>query len=287
MKQRGLGTGLSALFGEAALDNNDFEYLPLIRVEPRPGQPRSVFEQEKIDELAESIREHGILSPLTVRRIENDLYQIIAGERRWRAARLAGLTSVPVRIVEADDKKAYELALVENLQREDLNPLEEARGYRVLMEEFDMTQEEVAQKVSKSRPTVANAMRLLGLPSEILEFIQNGSLTAGSARALIAIKNPAQMQSAAQKIIRDGLNVREVEALVRKLNSQKSEFRSDDEVNYMLEAQKRLTMAFGRRVTIRQQGKDKGRIEIEYYNDEDFNELFVAFVAMTGGSTYE
>ena len=159
MAEKGLGTGLGALFGDAALDAipNDFIYLPISKVEPRKEQPRSVFDEEGLSELADSIREHGILQPLTVRRVGKGYYQIIAGERRWRASRMAGLNEVPARVIEADDKKATELAMVENLQREDLNPVEEAHGYKTLISEYGMTQEEVAQRVSKSRPVVANA----------------------------------------------------------------------------------------------------------------------------------
>ena len=284
MKQKGLGTGLGALFGDAALDRVavDFEYLPLQRIEPRQEQPRTVFEQEKIDELADSIREHGVLSPLMVRSMDGGYYQIIAGERRWRAARVAGLDEVPVRIVVADDKRALELAMVENLQREDLSPIEEARGYRALMEEFDMTQEDVAQRVSRSRPSVANALRLLSLPAELMELVLRGELSAGSARALLALRSDELMRSAARTVVNNGMSVREVEALVKKLDrekSKRSKQRGGTEVDYILEAQNQLTAALGRRVTIRQ-GRGKGlmqgpgKIEIEYYDQDDFNALF-------------
>jgi len=284
MKQKGLGTGLGALFGDAALDRVavDFEYLPLQRIEPRQEQPRTVFEQAKIDELADSIREHGVLSPLMVRSMDGGYYQIIAGERRWRAARVAGLDEVPVRIVVADDKRALELAMVENLQREDLSPIEEARGYRALMEEFDMTQEDVAQRVSRSRPSVANALRLLTLPAELMELVLRGELSAGSARALLALRSDDMMRSAARTVVSNGMSVREVEALVKKLDrekSKRSKQRGGTEVDYILEAQNQLTAALGRRVTIKQ-GRGKGlsqgpgRIEIEYYDQDDFNALY-------------
>ena len=284
MKQKGLGTGLGALFGDAALDRVavDFEYLPLQRIEPRQEQPRTVFEQAKIDELADSIREHGVLSPLMVRSMDGGYYQIIAGERRWRAARVAGLDEVPVRIVVADDKRALELAMVENLQREDLSPIEEARGYRALMEEFDMTQEDVAQRVSRSRPSVANALRLLTLPAELMELVLRGELSAGSARALLALRSDDMMRSAARTVVSNGMSVREVEALVKKLDrekSKRSKQRGGTEVDYILEAQNQLTAALGRRVIIKQ-GRGKGinqgpgRIEIEYYDQDDFNALY-------------
>jgi len=286
MKQRGLGTGLGALFGDAANDAapNDFEYLPIQRIEPRQEQPRTLFEQERIDELADSIREHGVLSPLMVRNLEGGYYQIIAGERRWRAARAAGLTEVPARIVAADDKKALELAMVENLQREDLSPIEEARGYRALMEEFGMTQEDVARRVSKSRPSVANALRLLSLPTELTELVSRGELSAGSARALLSLKNAELMRTAARTAIDDGMSVREVETLVKKLDREKSindkpkpPKQRDGEVDYLLDAQNRLTSALGRRVTIKQ-GSGKGKIEIEYYDQSDFDVLFDALI---------
>jgi len=284
VKQKGLGTGLGALFGDAAIEPtpSDFEYLPIQRIEPRQEQPRTVFEQEKIDELADSVREHGVLSPLMVRSIEGGYFQIIAGERRWRAARAAGLTEVPARIVIADDKRALELAMVENLQREDLSPIEEARGYRALMEEFGMTQEDVAQRVSKSRPTVANSLRLLSLPAELIELILRGELAAGSARALLALKSEEIIRSAARTVINNGMSVREVEALVKKLEREKTrrgKHRSSD-VDYLMDAQNRLTAALGRRVTIKQ-GRGKGKIEMEYYNNDDFNALFDTLMEIT------
>jgi len=283
MKKRGLGTGLGALFGDAAIEPtpSDFEYLPIQRIEPRQDQPRTVFEQERIDELADSIREHGVLSPLMVRSVDGGFYQIIAGERRWRAARAAGVSEVPARIVVADDKRALELAMVENLQREDLSPIEEARGYKALMEEFGMTQEEVAQRVSKSRPSVANALRLLALPAELKELVLRGELSAGSARALLAIKNDETMRSAARTAVANGMSVREVEALVKKVERDKSRRTKQRgmEVDYILDAQNCLSAALGRRVIIRQ-GRGKGKIEIEYYNQEDFNVLYEELTAI-------
>ena len=279
MKQKGLGTGLGALLGEAAnyTAPTDFEYLPLQRIEPRQEQPRTLFEQGKIDELADSIREHGVLSPLMVRSVDGGFYQIIAGERRWRAARAAGLEEVPVRVVIADDKRALELAMVENLQREDLSPIEEAPGYRALMEEFSMTQEEVAHRVSRSRPSVANALRLLTLPAELMELVLRGELSAGSARALLALRSDEMMRSAARTAVNNGMSVREVEALVRKLDREKPRRTKQRgaEVDYIMEAQNQLTAALGRRVTIRQ-GRGKGKIEIEYYDQDDFNALYDA-----------
>jgi len=215
-----------------------------------------------------------------VRSVGDGFYQIIAGERRWRAARAAGLSEVPVRVVVADDKRALELAMVENLQREDLSPIEEARGFKALMEEFDMTQEDVALSVSKSRPAVANSLRLLSLPDELIELVLRKELSAGSARALLSLKSEDLMKEASKAIVNNDMSVREVEALVRKLSRDKSG-RSKKlamEVNYILEAQKRLTAAMGRRVTIKP-GKGKGKIELEYYDQEDFDVLFDALLA--------
>ena len=292
---KGLGTGLGALFGDAAIEDtpSDFGYLPLQRIEPRPEQPRTIFEQSKTDELTDSIREHGVLLPLTVRSVGDGYYQIVAGERRWRAARAAGLAEVPVRVVVADDKKAMELAMVENLQREDLNPIEEARGYRVLMDEHSMTQEDIAQRVSKSRPAVANALRLLALPEALVECVGNGELSAGSARALLALKNSDMMISAAQTVIEKQMSVREVEVLVKRLNQERqaaekqdTEELNSEEVNYLADAKNRLEKALGRRVVIRY-GKDKGKVELEYYGQDDFDTLFDELLSIENGRGIE
>ena len=286
MSKKGLGTGLGALFGEAAIEAapSDFEYLPIQKIEPRQEQPRTLFEQGRIDELTDSIREHGVLSPLMVRSVGDGYYQIIAGERRWRAARAAGIAELPARIVVADDQRALELAMVENLQREDLSPIEEARGYRALMEEFGMTQEEVAQKVSKSRPSVANTLRLLSLPAELKELVLRGELPAGSARALLALKSEEIMRSAARTAVANGMSVREVEALVRKLdrNRTKRTKQRISDADYILDAQNRLASALGRRVYIRQ-GRGRGKIELEYYDQDDFNVLFDVLTGVAKG----
>ena len=191
-KQRGLGKGLGALLGEAAMQTaqppSGAQLLPLQKVEPNPLQPRKSFDPDELQALADSIAMHGIIQPLTVRQLPSGFYQIIAGERRWRAARLAGLDEVPVVVIEADDKKAMELALIENLQRSDLNPIEEAKGYQQLMTEYGMTQEVTAERVGKSRPAVANALRLLSLSPAVLELVEQGRLSAGHARALLTVK---------------------------------------------------------------------------------------------------
>ena len=218
MAEKGLGAGLGALLGEAALEDSstDFVYLPISKVETSPNQPRKQFDEVLLRELADSIAEHGILQPLTVRKLSTGYYQIIAGERRWRAARMAGLTEVPVRIIEADDKKATELALVENLQRADLNPMEEAEGYRTLMEEYGFTQEQVSERVGKSRSAVANALRLLALPEKLRALLETGELTPGHARAVLQVKGASAKVEFARLIVWDGLSVRKAEAMTQK-----------------------------------------------------------------------
>jgi ParB family transcriptional regulator, chromosome partitioning protein len=287
MAEKGLGTGLGALFGDAALEAipNDFVYLPISKVEPRKEQPRSVFDEEGLSELAESIKEHGVLQPLTVRRLGSGYYQIIAGERRWRASRIAGLYEVPARVIEADDKKATELAMVENLQRENLNPVEEALGYKTLITEYGMTQELVAQRVSKSRPVIANALRLLALPESLLRKLEIGELSVGSARTLLSLDSQEEMQAAAQAIADNNMTVRDAEKLVKRIKRE----RSEDErqtgdrlvVNYIEELENRLTKSLGRRVKITD-GKSKGRIEIEYYDREDFERLYELLSSLQG-----
>jgi ParB family chromosome partitioning protein len=278
MAEKGLGTGLGALFGDAAFDAipNDFIYLPISKVEPRREQPRSQFDEAGLVELAESIREHGVLQPLTVRSIGSGYYQIIAGERRWRASRMAGLLEVPARVIDADDRKATELALVENLQREDLNPVEEASGYKTLISDYGLTQEEVARRVSKSRPVVANALRLLSLPENLIKKLESGELSAGSARTLLSLESEAQIQAAALKIAEDSMTVREAEKLIKNMKKVKPDRQGAGGglvVNYMEELENRLTKTLGRRVKI-VEGKHKGRFEIEYYDREDFERLY-------------
>ena len=218
-QQKGLGRGLGALLGDynqAPEGDGTLRLLPLQRVEPNPDQPRRDFNEEELQALADSIATHGMLQPLTVREISgSEYYQIIAGERRWRAARLAGLTEVPALVVEADDRKAMELALIENLQRQDLNPVEEALGYQSLLSDYGLTQEEAAQRVGKSRPAVANALRLLNLDEDLLALVRSGKLSPGHARAVLSVKDPKKQREAAQKITALDLSVRQAEALCR------------------------------------------------------------------------
>ena len=284
MAGKGLGTGLEALFGSAAVETgkNDFEYLPITRVEPRHDQPREYFDEAGLSELASSIAEHGVLQPLTVRRVGRDGYQIIAGERRWRAARIAGLYEVPARIIEADDRKATELALVENLQREGLNPVEEAAGYRTLMTEYGLTQEEVSDTVGKSRSLVANTLRLLRLPEDVLALLKDGEIAPGAARALLSLENGTDISAAAAEVIRTGMSVREAEAYVKRLNSARSRRKSTPApfVDYAAAAARELSEKLGRRVRI-SDGKRKGRIELEYYGAEDRESLLDALASMS------
>lgn len=279
--QKGLGKGLSALLGdftEEPLEKSAYQLLPIYKVEPNPDQPRHDFDEEELQALADSITVHGIIQPLTVREMPNGYYQIIAGERRWRAARMANLSDVPAVIIEADDKKAMELALIENLQRQDLNPLEEALGYQTLMNEYGLTQEEAAGRVGKSRPAVANALRLLGLCPEVQERVRKGELSAGHARAILQLKSEKKQQEAAQKIVALGLSVRQAELLCKNMSKepvpQKKEVFA---VDYVAECEKSLSKHLGRGVKI-VNGKRKGRFELEFYGQEDLQNLLDALM---------
>ncbi len=284
MAEKGLGAGLGALFGSAALEADavDCVFLPIAKVEPGIMQPRKNFNEEALAELADSISEHGIIQPLTVRKLASGSYQIIAGERRWRAARLAGLSQVPARIVEADDRKAMELALVENLQREDLNPLEEADGYRRLIEEFGLTQEEAAGRAGKSRSAVTNSLRLLNLPETVKTYVEDGELTAGHARALLSLhENEALMLEAAKRTATEKLSVRETEKLVKRLmrTPARKPQTQGFKVDYIGDVERRLSSALGRGVKI-VEGRKKGRIEIEYYDPDDLELMIDALYSL-------
>ena len=277
---KGLGKGLSALLGDDVIAAKDERasslLLPISQVESCSTQPRKSFEPEALSDLADSIRIHGIIQPLTVRKLQSGYYQIIAGERRWRAARMAGLTQVPVVVIEADDRKAMELAMIENLQREDLNPMEEAEGYHTLMEQYGLTQEETSQRVGKSRSAVANALRLLNLCKEVRELVEGGKLTGGHARALVPLTADVQ-QKAAAIIVKDDLSVRQTELLVKKLTAEKPDKPAKDatSVDYAAEAARELGERLGRPCKI-VTGKKKGRIELEYFGMDDLNALLEA-----------
>ncbi len=273
----GLGRGLNALLGDPELpaQGEGSVSLPISQVEPGLNQPRKRFDQDALDDLADSIRVHGIIQPLTVRRLASGYYQIIAGERRWRAAKTAGLAEVPAVIIEADDRKVMELGLIENLQREDLNPAEEARGYQTLMEEYGLTQEQVAQQMGKSRPAITNTLRLLALPDEVMRLVEEETLSAGHARAILGAPTPALQKEAAKRVIAGQLSVRQTEALIKTLQKEKKEpskAETPDLSLYLGELEKDLAGRLGRKVKIAHKGK-KGRIELEYYNEQDLEAL--------------
>ena len=282
---KGLGIGLDALFGSSLNEEEDSElqYLPISKVEPRLEQPREYFDQEALQELADSISQYGLIQPITVRKLETGYYQIIAGERRWRASRLAGLTEVPVRVIEADDRRTAELALVENLQREDLNPIEEAKGYRTLIEEYGLTQEETARSVGRSRPAITNAMRLLSLSAPVLEMVEKRELSAGHARALVSISDEKRQWEAALEVKEKNLSVRKTEQLAARLSKEpKTEKPSADPlaVDYSAEVSHHLTAILGRKVRL-VDGKKTGRIEIEFYGADD-RETLIALLQKAG-----
>lgn len=281
-KPSGLGRGLGALLGDDVMktESSGSLSLPISQVETCSSQPRKRFDDESLQELADSISQHGIIQPLTVRKLSSGYYQIIAGERRWRAARLAGLQEVPVIVIEADDRKAAELAMIENLQREDLNPMEEAAGFQSLIESYHMTQEEAAQRVGKSRSAVTNALRLLGLTPSVRKLVEEGKLSAGHARALVPL-SPYLQESAANAIVSGGLSVRQTEALVKRLSAEKKEAQAKDpdEVDYLAEAQNELKARLCRGVKI-VPGRKKGRIELEYYGVDDLNDLLDALAVI-------
>ena len=272
--RKALGAGLSALFGDLSPGGEEMTTLPLSRIEPREEQPRDYFDEESLQTLADSIARYGVLQPITVRLQDSGYFQIIAGERRWRAARIAGLTEIPVRIIEADDRTTAELALVENLQREDLNPIEEARGFQSLIDDFGLTQEEAAKSVGKSRPAVANALRLLSLSPEVLRLVESGELSAGHARALVPLQDPEVQLLAAKEILSKALSVRKAETLAAKVLSKKklseTEPASSDseQIDYAKEVSTLLTKKFGRKVRL-VEGRKTGKIEIEYYSPDD------------------
>ena len=280
-KPSGLGRGLGALLGDDVLktETTGALSLPISQVESCSSQPRKHFDEASLAELAASIQEHGIIQPLTVRKLASGYYQIIAGERRWRAARLAGLSEVPVIVIEADDRKAAELAMIENLQREDLNPMEEAAGFQSLIETYHMTQEEAATRVGKSRSAVTNALRLLSLTPSVRKLVEEGKLSAGHARALLPL-SPAVQESAAAAVVSGGLSVRQTEALAKRLSAEtKPEKPAPPGADYTAEAQKDLSSKLGRGVKI-VNGRKKGRIELEYYGLDDLNDLLEALALL-------
>lgn len=271
-EKKGLGTGLGVLFGADEFDDEAEQLtLPISKVEPRSEQPREYFDQEALEALADSIRQYGLIQPITVRKLDSGYYQIIAGERRWRASRLAGLTEVPVRVIEADDRRTAELALVENLQREDLNPIEEAKGYKLLIEEYGLTQEDAARSVGRSRPAVTNAMRLLMLTPPVMEMVEKGKLSAGHARAILSVSEPSKQLAAANEIIKKNYSVRKAEQLAARIAReprQAPEESGEISVDYAAEISNDLSKKLGRKVKLID-GKRNGKIEIEFYGADD------------------
>ena len=281
---KGLGKGLGALMGDFAVETpaakSPYQMLPIHKVEPNPDQPRKDFDPEELQSLADSIATHGVVQPLTVRELPNGYYQIIAGERRWRAARLAEVKEIPAVIMEADDKKVMERALIENLQRQDLNPVEEAIGYQTLMQEYGMTQEDAAKQVGKSRPAVANALRLLNLSDKVLEMVRKGELSAGHARAILSLKTQKLQEAAAQKIATLGLSVRQAEQLCKNMGKEPAPVKEPTlTVDYVAECEKSLTKHLGRKVKIIS-GKKKGRFELEFYGQDDLQKLLDALMKL-------
>lgn len=271
-EKKGLGTGLGVLFGADEFDDEAEQLtLPISKVEPRSEQPREYFDQEALEALADSIRQYGLIQPITVRKLDSGYYQIIAGERRWRASRLAGLTEVPVRVIEADDRRTAELALVENLQREDLNPIEEAKGYKLLIEEYGLTQEDAARSVGRSRPAVTNAMRLLMLTPPVMEMVEKGKLSAGHARAILSVSEPSKQLAAANEIIKKNYSVRKAEQIAARIAReprQAPEESGEISVDYAAEISNELSKKLGRKVKLID-GKRNGKIEIEFYGADD------------------
>ncbi len=293
--KKGLGRGLGALLGDTALQMEenaaDPARISIYKIEPNPLQPRKQFDELELQALADSITANGLIQPLALRRLPNGYYQIIAGERRWRACRLAGLEEVPAVILEADDQKAMELALIENLQRQDLNPVEEALGYQSLMQDYALTQEQVAQQVGKSRPAIANALRLLQLPEEILDLLASGALSAGHARALLQLQDAHLQAIAAQKITALDLSVRQAERLCKQMShgaapKAEPEAAAPLEVDYIAECEAALSRQLGRGVKIIN-GKRKGRFELEFYGQEDLQRLLelLSAIPAEGGTS--
>ncbi len=272
-EKKGLGLGLDALFGAGGLEEEQDEELltlPIGKVEPRKDQPRERFDETALQELAESIAQYGLIQPVVVRRLDSGYYQIIAGERRWRASRLAGLREIPVRVIQADDRRTAELALVENLQREDLNPIEEARGYKTLIEDYGLTQEEAARSVGRSRPAVSNALRLLSLSPAVLRLVEDGSLSAGHARALVPLTEERIQLAAARQVVEKNLSVRRTELLAARLQKEQAEPQAEPgvRVDYAKEVSEELTRLLGRKVRLTD-GRRTGKIELEFYGADD------------------
>ena len=278
-KPKGLGRGLDSIF----IDDADVEKdsavntLRISELQPRAGQPRKTFDAEALSQLADSISTHGLIQPIIVRKGKGSLYEIVAGERRWRASKMAGLTEVPVVVIEADDQKTDELSLIENIQRENLNPVEESLAYRALLEEYDLTQETVAQRVGKSRSTVTNSLRLLDLPDSVLKMVSDNSISAGHARALLGLKYRSDIEVGAATVVDKGYSVRATEELVRRMNVRAEKAaeiveKNEKAVDYTAELEKKLRGLLGRKVKIVEGVRSK-RLELEYSDNDDLQKL--------------
>lgn len=271
VRKGGLGKGLDALFIDNTTDNGAVT-LRISEIEPNRSQPRKEFDESALADLADSIREHGVIQPLLVRPLPTGGYQLVAGERRWRASRMAGLGEVPVVIRELSDHEAMELALIENLQRQDLNPMEEALGYRSLMEEYQMTQEEVAKAIGKSRPAIANSLRLLALPQQVVDLIREGKLSAGHGRALLALEEESAILEAAQTAVKKHWTVREIEKMAQSSHKKTKVSTGPDKDHYYTELELALSQALGRQVTITSKGKNR-TLSIAFFDKEDLSAL--------------
>ena len=282
--KRGLGKGLESIFAENFVDtfvpNDGIKTIKISQIEPKSDQPRKYFDQESLTQLSESIATHGLIQPIVLRESGGGFYQIIAGERRWRASKMAGLEEIPAIIMQADELKAAQLSIIENVQREDLNPFEEAQAYYSLMQKFGLTQEEVSSQVGKSRSAIANTLRLLDLPDEVLEMLKTGDISAGHARALLGLENKDIIVDTAQKILIRSLSVRDTEELVRKLNKafllNKVEENEPEEfkVDYIKELESKAMTLTGKRIKINSKGKNKV-IQIEYIDNEDLEDTLI------------
>lgn len=281
MAKKSLGKGLGALFNtdeviDNVLEGQNIVELKLTEIEPNKQQPRRSFDEDKLGALAESIKEYGVLQPIVVKKLETGFYQIIAGERRWRASRLAGIKKIPVIIKEIDSREVMEIALIENLQREDLNPIEEAEGFQKLMDEFGLTQEQLSQKLGKSRPAIANSLRLLNLPDEIKGYLIEGKMSSGHARALLSTDKKEVQLAAAQRIIEEGMSVRQIEAFIAQIQKSptvKKKSQHDQEMErYLASLENNLSSMLGTKVKIHN-NKNKGKIEIQYYSNDDFERI--------------
>lgn len=275
-KQTGLGRGLDALFTDNARSDGEVSRLCTLRVamiEPKTDQPRKTFDEEALAGLASSISAHGLLQPILVRPLPNDRYQIVAGERRWRASKMAGLTEIPAIVIEQDDAEAAEISLIENIQRQDLNPLEEAMAYRALMDNFDLTQEQLSERVGKSRPAIANALRLLDLPEEVLVMLRDGAITAGHARTLLGCRDREALIKLAAQVAAGGISVRDLEKAVKRANRPaKPEGEKPYHVDYAADLARRMTSHLGRRVAISDRGVQKS-VTLFYDDNEDLEIL--------------